>query len=86
LPANIRLEWKCLAATNTLAYYNERVANVKKYITQAPGFKRSIKSCLFGAVTLVRTTFGKMTNSIMRLCMLGKIVALSEAYFTSCRV
>jgi hypothetical protein len=37
LPANIRLGWKGLPRTNTLAYYeNLQITPVKSFIVQAP--------------------------------------------------
>ncbi len=37
LPANIRLGWKGLSGTNTLAYYeNPYITAVKSFIVQAP--------------------------------------------------
>jgi hypothetical protein len=38
LPTNIRLDWKGLPRTNTLAYYeNPEIAAVKSFIAQASG-------------------------------------------------
>ncbi len=38
LPANIKLSWKGLPGTNTLAYYeNPQITTVKSFIVQAPG-------------------------------------------------
>jgi hypothetical protein len=38
LARNIRLEWKWLTLTNTLAYYNTaRITAVKSFIVEAPG-------------------------------------------------
>ncbi len=40
LPANIRLGWKGLPGTNTLAYYeNPQITTVKSFIVQATGGK-----------------------------------------------
>jgi hypothetical protein len=40
LPANIRLDWKGLPQTNTLAYYeNSKIRVVKCFVTLAPGVK-----------------------------------------------
>ncbi len=39
LPANIRLGWKGLPETNTLAYLkNPQITAVKSFTVQAPGF------------------------------------------------
>ncbi len=41
LPANIRLYWKGLPDTNTLAYYeNSQIAVVKGFITSTPDHSR----------------------------------------------
>ncbi len=38
LPTNIRLGWKVLPGTNTLAYYeNLQIADVQSFITLVPG-------------------------------------------------
>ncbi len=38
LPSNIKLGWKGLPETNTLAYYeNPQITAVKSFIVQAPG-------------------------------------------------
>ncbi len=45
LPANVRLEWMLLTATNTLAYYDtELITSVKGGIVQAPG-PNAINNC-----------------------------------------
>jgi hypothetical protein len=37
LPSNIRLAWKLLTVSNTLAYYNTKLfTTVKSFISQAP--------------------------------------------------
>ncbi len=59
LPANIRLGWKSMANSNTLAYYDRAtITDVKSFIVQPPGpnvkkFTTVIYKCLQKARVLV---------------------------------
>jgi hypothetical protein len=61
LPANIRLSWKSLPGTNTLAYYeNPKITDKIFFITLAPGF--TLKKLFFAFVAAAAAAAAVVTK------------------------
>jgi hypothetical protein len=59
-PTNIRLGWKGLPGTNTLAYFkNPKITTVKSFIVKTLGLDYRE-----GAMTISKMTFSRMTLGI----------------------